>query len=410
MYKIDEKSKIEMVLNFKWSSQFAQHEEIHFCNVNVWRDIDLFPIKIKDNILGKEEGDVFSVAFKKGELFKYSDDNVLDLEIKQFQPPHPYRSSIKPKLGRFYPLGFFIGLREVFPQNIRPARVIEITNGRIKIDINVPISFYDIEVEGHILKVRKKTSEVGGECREWLAISLENGPGMQIRYKNIPTDFEFENPETYLREDESDDTIFYKQPRLTTHIDAKCHENLMMLYEKLLPKEGKILDLMSGYQSHIPENNNSFVVGLGLNEEEMRLNPRLNDFILKDINKDPRLPFNDEEFDAVVCDLSIEYVIKPFDLIREVKRILKKDGVFTVSFSNRYFPSKVIKLWTNLHDFERMGYVLEILLRVQGFKDIKTFSVRGFRRPLDDKYFGCTFFSDPLYLVYAKKEILINNS
>ncbi|MCX7723800.1 MAG: methyltransferase domain-containing protein [Thermodesulfovibrio sp.] len=230
---------------------------------------------------------------------------------------------------------------------------------------------------------------------------------MQVRYKNIPTDFEFENPETYLREDESDDTIFYKQPSLTTHIDAKCHENLMMLYEKLLPKEGKILGLMSGYQSHIPEDNNSFVVGLGLNEEEMKLNPRLNDFI---INKDPRLPFNDEKFDAVVCDLSIEYVIKPFDLIREVNRILKKDGVFTVSFSNRYFPSKVIKLWTDLHDFERMGYVLEILLRVQGFKDIKTFSARGFRRPLDDKYFGCTFFSDPLYLVYAKKEILINNS
>lgn len=67
----------------------------------LWRDIDLFPIKIKDNILGKEEGDVFSVAFKKGELFKYSDDNVLDLQTKQFQSPHSYRGRIKPKLGRF---------------------------------------------------------------------------------------------------------------------------------------------------------------------------------------------------------------------------------------------------------------------------------------------------------------------
>lgn len=101
--------------------------------------------------------------------------------------------------------------------------------------------------------------------------------------------------------------------------------------------------------------------------------------------------------------LNIEYVTKPFELIKEIRRILKKDGIFTVSYSNRYFPTKVIKIWTDLHEFERIGYVLELILRDGGFNNFKTFSVKGFRRPYDDKYFGCTLFSDPLYLVYAEK-------
>ncbi|MEN2985640.1 MAG: hypothetical protein ABDH16_03135 [Thermodesulfovibrionaceae bacterium] len=50
-----------------------------------------------------------------------------------------------------------------------------------------------------------------------------------------------------------------------------------------------------------------------------------------------------------------------------------------------------------------MGYVLELLLRIGGFTDYKTFSFRGFRRPFDDKYFGYTFLSAPLYVVYAQK-------
>lgn len=81
---------------------------------------------------------------------------------------------------------------------------------------------------------------------------------------------------------------------------------------------------MSSYQSHIPENENLKVVGLGLNEEEMKQNPRLSEYLIHDLNSEPRLPFADEEFDTVVCDLSIEYVTKPVELVAEIKRVLKK--------------------------------------------------------------------------------------
>lgn len=402
MEKINERTKVDLLLKFKWKSSVGEHEETQFCQLNVWRDFDFFPEKLKGLIWGKRSGDSFKVDFKAGELFEYSERNIIELQKSQFQPPKSLRN-INPRLGRFYPLGFFAGLAGVFPENQKPARVIEIGDKNLKIDTNIPIARYDLELEGFILEVRKKSADVGGECRDWCALSLESGPGMQVPYDGVETDFELENPESFARADESDDRVFYREPRITTHIDSKCHENLVKLYESILPESGKILDLMSSYQSHIPIDRDYHVVGLGLNEEEMRQNKTLKEFVIHDLNSEPRLPFSEEEFDGVVCDLSIEYVIKPIELIRDVARVLKRDGVFTLSFSNRYFPPKVIKLWIDLHEFERVGYVIELLRKAGRFKNLRSYSFRGFRRPYDDKYFGCTLLSDPLYVVYAEK-------
>lgn len=402
MNKIDETKIVDLLIKFKWESSVGRHEEVQFCKLNIWRDFEFLPEKLRKQIWGRNKGDNFKVSFKAGELFKFSSDNIIQIEKSQFRPPKAF-NSVKPHLGRFYPLGFFIGLAGVYPQNIKPARVIEITDKYIKIDTNPPIARYDIEVEGSILDVRRKTTEVGGECRDWCSICLETGPGMQAPYDGVETDFEIDNPESFKREDEADDRLFYSEPRLTNHIDMKAHENLVSLYENLIPNGAIILDLMSSYQSHIPVNKHYEVIGLGLNEEEMRQNRVLSSFVVHDINENPVLPFPDNYFDAVVCDLSIEYVTKPLKVVEEVRRVLKTAGIFTVSFSNRYFPTKVIKLWIDLHEFERMGYVLEIIRKVGGFRDLRTYSFRGFRRPYDDKYFGCTFISDPLYVVYAEK-------
>lgn len=403
MEAINEKSKVDTIFKFTWKSSIGEHIESYFCKINIWREFELLPEKIRQSIIGKVSGERFKLRFNTGELFKFSEENILEIERKNFLPPKPFRFFMIPRIGRFYPLGFFKGLKEVFPENYKPTRIIELNNKNMKIDTNIPIAKYELDLEVYIENVFYKTIENGGECKDWINIALENGPGIQVRYDGIETDFDIQNPDSFKREDDTEDSIFYSQPRITTHIDAKCHENLVKLYEEILPKKGKILDLMSSYQSHIPKSENLEVIGIGLNEEEMRQNPILNSFFIHDLNKSPYLPFSNEEFDAIVCDLSIEYVTRPFELINELKRILKPRGSLTFSFSNRYFPDKVIKLWIDLQEFERMGYVLELLLKTGGLEDFKTFSFRGFRRPYDDKYFGCTLLSDPLYVVYAKK-------
>jgi len=87
----------------------------------------------------------------------------------------------------------------------------------------------------------------------------------------------------------------------------------------------------------------------------------------------------------------------------EISRVLRPGGYFIVTFSNRWFPTKAIKIWQELHEFERMGMVLEYFLRSDGFKDLQTYSIRGLPRPYDDIYYPDQWYSDPIYAVWGQK-------
>ena len=52
-------------------------------------------------------------------------------------------------------------------------------------------------------------------------------------------------PEFFRRLDESDDELFYSQPRLVVHIDEGAIKMVEQIYARLLPPGGTILDLMS---------------------------------------------------------------------------------------------------------------------------------------------------------------------
>jgi SAM-dependent methyltransferase len=175
------------------------------------------------------------------------------------------------------------------------------------------------------------------------------------------------------------------------------------VYGRLIPAGGSVLDLMSSHVSHLPADLQlSTVAGLGMNEVELNANRRLTDPVVHDLNADPVLPFADETFDAVICTVSVDYLTRPFEVFAEVRRILKKDGVFAVTFSNRWFPTKVVRVWERLQEFERLGLVSEYFLRSGLFRDIHTFSQRGLPRPPDDPYYSQMLVADPVYAVWGR--------
>jgi ubiquinone/menaquinone biosynthesis C-methylase UbiE len=135
----------------------------------------------------------------------------------------------------------------------------------------------------------------------------------------------------------------------------------------------------------------------------MEDNPQLTCYEIHDLNKNYHLPFRDEEFDAVICSFSVDYMTQPFGVFEDVARILKQQGYFIVTFSNRWFPPKVAKIWSELHEFERIGLVLEYFLQSGQYKDLETYSLRGLPRPMDDKYYPQIQFSDPIYAVWGAK-------
>jgi SAM-dependent methyltransferase len=101
--------------------------------------------------------------------------------------------------------------------------------------------------------------------------------------------------------------------------------------------------------------------------------------------------------------LSIEYLVDPMAIFEEISRVLRPGGQFIVTFSNRWFPPKAVSIWSELHEFERMGLVLEYFLRSGRFNHLHTYSMRGLPRPHGDKYFPSLMYSDPVYAVWGQK-------
>src|SRR5437667_10777903 len=75
-------------------------------------------------------------------------------------------------------------------------------------------------------------------------------------------------------------------------IDSAAIAAVTELYREILPPGGAILDLMSGWVSHLPpEIPYSRVVGVGPNGRELAENAFLDEWRVQDLNCDPRLPF-----------------------------------------------------------------------------------------------------------------------
>jgi SAM-dependent methyltransferase len=164
--------------------------------------------------------------------------------------------------------------------------------------------------------------------------------------------------ERFRRQDERQDEEFYATPRLVVHIDDEAIRTLTTFLAKMLPPGGLYLDLMSSWRSHLPDELKATrVVGLGMNGAEMADNPQLHEYVVHNLNEDPRLPFPGAEFDAVICTVSVQYMTRPIEIFREVNRVLQPGGIFIVSFSNRCFATKAIAAWLLGDDARHLAMV-----------------------------------------------------
>jgi hypothetical protein len=398
---IHNKTIASLEFMLQWQTEYASHRDCFFAR-KVRFNRDIFPQKITDLLIGKCAGDAIKIpAIIKDIISPYSQDYEFSIEQRQFDRLYAAPVKTEPRFGRFYPKGLLKALPGIFRGNVEPFRCSGISDKTIIVDFNHPLSqkFGDLTVG--IKDVREGIGELGGSCVDWFEI-ITSGPGMQTRYLGNPTDFFSDEP--FARTDEDEDPMFYTKPRLVTHIDEKAISIISEIYGQVLKKGARVLDLMSSWRSHFPRNVElASLIGLGLNREEMLKNPQLTDHIIHDLNREPRIPFSNNEFDAVICTVSVEYLIHPYEVFREIARILEKDGYFVVTFSNRWFPPKVVKIWTELHDFERMGLILEYFLQTGLYKNLNTFSMRGLPRNEDDRYYSESPYADPVYAVWGQK-------
>jgi SAM-dependent methyltransferase len=178
-------------------------------------------------------------------------------------------------------------------------------------------------------------------------------------------------PGFFDRLDESPDADFYAQPRFVVHIDAPTIAALTSWYAEVLRPGADVLDLMSSWVSHLPDEAElplGRVVGLGMNAAELAANPRLASFDVRDLNADPELPYPDASFDAVLCAVSIQYLVRPVEVFAEVARVLRPGGRVAIATSHRCFPSKAIRAFQLLAPRERLAAIALYLEHAGGFE------------------------------------------
>jgi SAM-dependent methyltransferase len=311
------------------------------------------------------------------------------LDPAEFPASH-FRMRIAPVPGRFYPRATFADLSRG-PRDMWPVRLLAATENMIRVDPNHPLAGSKARLE---LCSTDLQPAAGIRMRE-----LFEGPGLQ----RPPADpgCAYWQLDGFARQDEASDARFYEQPRFTHHLDAACSGEISRLYGRFLAPGQSVLDLMSSWISHLPEIPfDTHVAGLGMNRDELVANPRLSERVVKDLNERADLPWGDDCFDLVICTASIEYLLRPREVMGEVCRVLKPGGVCVVTFSDRWFPTKAIRVWSELHAFERLGMVTS-LFQAAGFAEIVTETLRGLKRPEDDKYADQRAFADPLFAVWG---------
>jgi hypothetical protein len=178
-------------------------------------------------------------------------------------------------------------------------------------------------------------------------------------------------PGAFAKEDPGDDADFYVEARLVTHIDDAAIAALTGFYRQALPPGGVVLDLMSSWVSHLPDEvAYGEVIGHGMNAEELAANPRLDRWFIQDLNQDPVLPLAEASLDAAMICVGVQYLQQPVAVLADIARVLRPGAPLVISFSNRCFPTKAVAVWRNSGPQSHTRLV-DLYLRAAGFAAIE---------------------------------------
>lgn len=204
-------------------------------------------------------------------------------------------------------------------------------------------------------------------------------------------------PEYFRRRDETPDANFYQSPRLVAHIDDLAIITLGEFLRPLVAQGADVLDLMSAYLTHLPPDVRARcarVAGLGMNAQEMAANSQLTEHVVQSLNDDPALPYPDASFDIALCTVSVQYLLRPVEVFTEVRRVLRPQSPFVVSFSNRCFPTKATAAWLGMSDAQHAALVAYYFQESGGWQEAEAADIS----PAPGR-------SDPLFMVWARTAV-----
>lgn len=391
--------KASLEFSISYGSSYGSHLDRLYCEgVDFWRD--LFPGDMVEILSNLTPGNSYSTNFNPGILVPpFSPKNIFAFHRGLFDEKRG--PSQLPVVGRYYPKGFAWKPLNSFKEDNTPFRIIALEGDNLVVDQNHPLAQYPLTFSALMVEDQPNRKQRGGSLQDIAELVTGNGPGMYLPGKKL-LDIYHNYP--FQPTLSGNDEAYYKKPRLVHHLDQTARSHVQHVYEKMINPGDRVLDFMASWDSHLsPKLAACPVTGLGLNEQELKHNRMLQDFVVHNVNLNPILPFTANSFEVVICTVSIEYLLYPREIMEEIARILVPDGLFIVTVSDRWFTGKEISCWKDLHPFERLGHVVHYFTSSPSFTDLHTETVRGYPRPVDDKYSSKTEISDNLYFLWGSK-------
>jgi ubiquinone/menaquinone biosynthesis C-methylase UbiE len=146
---------------------------------------------------------------------------------------------------------------------------------------------------------------------------------------------------------------------------------------------------MSSWVSHLPPDIvYRRVTGLGMNLVELKANPRLTEYVVHDLNRVPQVPFGAAEFDGACICVSIQYLTRPVEVLRDVARVLRPGAPLVVTFSNRCFPTKAVRIWQSLDDIGHVRLVERYFADAGNWAGVQSLDRSPSRPPGHDPLFA----------------------
>ena len=124
------------------------------------------------------------------------------------------------------------------------------------------------------------------------------------------------------RYDRSSDFIFYSQPRFVRHIDDDAIRALTKYSPRCSPQRGgrrRHPRRVQRLGSATPRGTPPGASPGSADEGELKKNPVLTDYVVRDLNENPELPHEDNTFDVVTNAVSVDYLTRPLEMMKEVR-------------------------------------------------------------------------------------------
>ena len=132
---------------------------------------------------------------------------------------------------------------------------------------------------------------------------------------------------------------------------------------------------------------------LGMNRDDYAANPQATATVLHDLNRDPRLPFEDDSFDAAVCCVWVDYLTSPVEVFADVGRVVRTGGTVRVHVLDTLLPDeRQFRRWLATNDDEHCR-IVAAYFRLAG----------GWTQPMVERRTPPLHGGDPLCTVWASR-------